>query len=1508
MSHPLRRARSLATLTLAIVTLAYGAPPILSATLDPTRLQPADIGSPSAAGRTEATDTTLRIAAGGRGIGFKSDQFHFASAAIAGNFDVCVRVTALRNTDLWAKAGLMLRDGTGVDAPFAAVFTTPSGAGCIFQSRLASGGSATNSGSFPANQPLTWLRLRRSGNTLAGFAGIDGTHWTALGSRALSLTATPQLGLAVTSHNTNAPTLAEFHDLGDVANPDLRPIPSTAESLGPSSRRTSLVISEIMFHPAPSADGRQLEFVELYNSQPYFEDLSGWKLAGDIDFAFPPGTTLPGGGFLVVAAAPADLVAAYGLAPSGVLGPYKRHLNNQGGQLRLLGDRDAVLLDAVFSDRAPWPELAGGSGHSIVLSHPSRGETDPRAWAASRVIGGSPGAPEAVEILPTSFLRLNECQLPDDAGRGFVEIFNAGPIEADLAGLRIGSSPSSMTFVIPTGTRLASGGFTAFTWSELGFAAKTTGDRIYLGATDGARFLDAVTFAPQFPGTSAGRWPNGGNAIRTLPQPTPGTPNPHPKPTLAINETHPAPTSGRVDEEFVELFNADSTDIDLAGWKFTSGIAFTFPTGARIAAGGYLVVARNTTRLRELHPGLDPTKLLGDFTGGLSSRGEQLVLSRPVTVRNGTKNETVFAPAAEASLNAGGRWSPWAAGGGSTLELTDPRANANLESSWASSNESTRGEWTTVEFRGVLDNGASGVRPDSLHIYLMGEGECLVDNVEVIGPGNTNRIPNSTFENGLTGWTPSGNHVRSSLETSEGDNSSSSLHLRASGNGDTGANKVYAKLTSALATGNTATLRARVKWLRGWPEILLRLHGNYLEAYGRLDAPAGPGTPGSRNSTAVDNAGPAFDHVTHFPAVPATDQPVTVTALIDDPDGIGSVTLRYRTDPSSTPTEIPMHDDGTGGDAVPGDGIYSAVIPATGAARLVAFTLVAKDQAAAPASSTFPPGSPQKECLVRFGDPTQSGAFGTYRLWFTQANSDVWKNRPILSNEPVDGTFVYANTRVVYNIGARFAGSPFHQQFAAGPGSEAHFVVDVPRTEQVIGATSFNKIHAPGNSPFDDNALQREQAVYWMARKSGLPSLHRRFVHLVVNGTRKRTLMEDTQVGSDDLVSEFWPDDTAGNLFKLQPWFEFPDSTSQNLQMQNNTFLAFGRYTTTAGQLKLARYRCNWLVRGADGTANDFTNVIQLNTAATDTSNPRYESNIEQLADVDEWFRAFAVNHAVGNWDSVGYRNGQNTYAYKPVNGRWELFLWDANIVLGNGSDGPGSLPLFTGSDGTLTRWFSSGTFRRRFRSAYYELATGPMLASAIGPMLEAKYAAFQEHGITAANSSTLLTFINSARANILSQLSKDTAPFAITDVTGTGPFTLSGNGPLNMTALSIDGVSVPLTWTSTKTWTAVATPAALAGKVNVAALNRFGEPLPGIPQDLRLTQPGSLSLRPGTAEWLLEYPATHAGPYRLEATPAVPASNWQTVETKTATGLGVLQFHVPMTPRDPLFFRIAEP
>src|SRR5262245_33587647 len=93
------------------------------------------------------------------------------------------------------------------------------------------------------------------------------------------------------------------------------------EVLGPSSRTTPIVISEIMYKPADRADGKNLEFIELYNSNPWFQDIGGYQLTcADMTYVFPSGTLISSNSFIVVAAVPADITSVYGI--TNVVGPY----------------------------------------------------------------------------------------------------------------------------------------------------------------------------------------------------------------------------------------------------------------------------------------------------------------------------------------------------------------------------------------------------------------------------------------------------------------------------------------------------------------------------------------------------------------------------------------------------------------------------------------------------------------------------------------------------------------------------------------------------------------------------------------------------------------------------------------------------------------------------------------------------------------------------------------------------------------------------------------------------------------------------------------------------------------------------------------------------------------------------------------------------------------------------------------------------------------------------------
>jgi hypothetical protein len=79
--------------------------------------------------------------------------------------------------------------------------------------------------------------------------------------------------------------------------------------------------------------------------------------------------------------------------------------------------------------------------------------------------------------------------------------------------------------------------------------------------------------------------------------------------------------------EYVELFNADPNAINLSGWRLDGGIQFTFSNGVSLAAGGYLVVAKNPARLAAIPEyGLSAGDLHGPYAGQLSNSGETIQL------------------------------------------------------------------------------------------------------------------------------------------------------------------------------------------------------------------------------------------------------------------------------------------------------------------------------------------------------------------------------------------------------------------------------------------------------------------------------------------------------------------------------------------------------------------------------------------------------------------------------------------------------------------------------------------------------------------------------------------------------------------------------------------------------------------------------------------------------------------------------------------------------------------
>ena len=216
-----------------------------------------------------------------------------------------------------------------------------------------------------------------------------------------------------------------------------------------------------------------------------------------------------------------------------------------------------------------------------------------------------------------------------------------------------------------------------------------------------------------------------------------------------INEIMYKPISGDNSDEYVELYNRSAGAVSLDGWQFTAGIDFTFPSNMVIAAGGYMVVAKNAAHLLTNYANLNANNTAGDFGGGLRNSGERLALSKPEQVISTNmsgvvKTNTNYIVMDEVSCLNGGRWGNWSDGGGSSLELIDSRADGRLAANWADSDETAKSAWTVVNVSGNMDNGTG--TNNSVQIYMQDAGECLVDDVQVFNSGGPNLVPNSDFE------------------------------------------------------------------------------------------------------------------------------------------------------------------------------------------------------------------------------------------------------------------------------------------------------------------------------------------------------------------------------------------------------------------------------------------------------------------------------------------------------------------------------------------------------------------------------------------------------------------------------------------------------------------------------------------------------------------------------------------------------------------------------------------
>ena len=440
---------------------------------------------------------------------------------------------------------------------------------------------------------------------------------------------------------------------------------------------------------------------------------------------------------------------------------------------------------------------------------------------------------------------------------------------------------------------------------------------------------------------------------------------------IVINEIHYNPDVKTELVEFIELYNPGMESADLSGWRLSNAVQYDFPSGTVLQSGDYLLIAENPTAVSLKYR----VSSLGPWVGKLANEGDTIVLRNEA----GQRVDRV-------DYQLGFPWPTIGDAPGNSIQLVHPSLNNDLGGSWRSAAgtstssgagvlisdnsdwryfkgtreaSSPRSDWRRTDF-----NDSAWVRGTAPIGYGEGFVSTLLSDMrgrytsvfmrktfDLSTPGEVGSLQlEAQFDDGFNVWI-NGVHVLSQNMPGRDVGFSSSA-------------------SSALESldFHSFTLPSPGSYLRRGANVI-SVQGHNASISGssdffmdfRLISSGGSSTetptPAARNSVFSENNPPQIRQVKHSPKEPKGNEPVTITAKVTDPDGIADVILSYQevdpgryvelTDPSYAANwkTIAMNDEGLNGDALKGDDIYTAALPASIQIhrRLVRYRLTASD-------------------------------------------------------------------------------------------------------------------------------------------------------------------------------------------------------------------------------------------------------------------------------------------------------------------------------------------------------------------------------------------------------------------------------------------------------------------------------------------------------------------------------------------------------------------------------------
>ena len=517
------------------------------------------------------------------------------------------------------------------------------------------------------------------------------------------------------------------------------------------------------------------------------------------------------------------------------------------------------------------------------------------------------------------------------------------------------------------------------------------------------------------------------------------------------------------------------------------------------------------------------------------------------------------------------------------------------------------------------------------------------------------------------------------------------------------------------------------------------------------------GTPGTVNSIAADDVAPLILGAVHFPTIPRSNDPVTVTARIFDELTSGiTVTLHYRVDTSvyinegsfphhdpDTYTHLTMSDNGAYGDGDANDGIYGAQIPAHQAdGTIIEFYIEASDDAN---SRTWPApammdGTPEQVTNALYQvdnsfDPEAYWVPGSQPIYYIiMTEMERARMRDIVSDSNLERpncqmnvTFISADgvdIKVRYNVGVRNRGHGTRNDWPNN--YRVNFAHDCPW--KGVTAINLNVVYT-----------WLQLAANAMLQMSGVAQCESTAVQVRTNGENLAVLgggetydsYVHLEVIDTDFADNHYTVDDAGNTYKC-------------MRISHEADL---RYEGTDPD----PYRHNYFKK-TNTTEDDWSDLITLTYALSDnTPDETYVEEVNRVMNTEQWLRFIAINVLMNNRETtLANGNGDDYYLYRGIEDpRFVLIQHDLDSVFGLSQDaGSPTDSIFEATDiPTMKRFLEHPQFTSRYYWHLKNLIETTFSAEQLGPFLDNLLAGF----VPTSRINQMKTFVAARNAYVLS-------------------------------------------------------------------------------------------------------------------------------------------------------------